>query len=202
MRHFIFSLLIAGVVAQGGSTPPTSPSPSGPYTSQVPNIDVCGSAQGGVKCPGAGSNGYFYRCCSSAGHCGPKNDVCVALVSYRCPSHSTDARLFRSKTRPSTAVQAARAASAIVPSPRSPRHTLRPPPRLPTGAIPAARSSTPSVLLDSAALAATFVVQVLTSAVPPTGANLSGVLARVPRCCKVLVCGSCSGGIGERVGKD
>ncbi|KAI4112125.1 MAG: hypothetical protein LQ339_000133 [Xanthoria mediterranea] len=59
----------------GGSTPPTSPSPSGPYTSQVPNIDVCGSAQGGVKCPGAGSNGYFYRCCSSAGHCGPKNDI-------------------------------------------------------------------------------------------------------------------------------
>lgn len=85
MRHFIFSLLIAGVVAQGGSTPPTSPSPSGPYTSQVPNIDVCGSAQGGVKCPGAGSNGYFYRCCSSAGHCGPKNDVCVALSLLPLP---------------------------------------------------------------------------------------------------------------------
>ncbi|CAL8574401.1 hypothetical protein XPA_000361 [Xanthoria parietina] len=65
----------AGSSCAGGSTPPTSPSPSGPYTSQVPNIDVCGSAQGGVKCPGAGSNGYFYRCCSSAGHCGPKNDI-------------------------------------------------------------------------------------------------------------------------------
>ncbi|KAL8809493.1 MAG: hypothetical protein Q9200_003361 [Gallowayella weberi] len=70
----IFSLLIAGVAAQGGTTPPPT-SPSGPYTSQVPNIDVCGSAQGGVKCPGAGTNGYFYRCCSSAGHCGPKNDI-------------------------------------------------------------------------------------------------------------------------------
>lgn len=28
-----------------------------------------------MKCPGAGSNGYFYRCCSPFGHCGPKNDV-------------------------------------------------------------------------------------------------------------------------------
>ncbi|ORY59652.1 uncharacterized protein BCR38DRAFT_445136 [Pseudomassariella vexata] len=45
------------------------------FASQVPNIDVCGSAQGGVSCPGAGINSYFYRCCSSAGHCGPKNDI-------------------------------------------------------------------------------------------------------------------------------
>ncbi|KAK3215306.1 hypothetical protein GRF29_19g2816847 [Pseudopithomyces chartarum] len=46
-----------------------------PYESQVPVIDVCGNAQGGVSCPGAGLGGYFYRCCSSAGHCGPKNDI-------------------------------------------------------------------------------------------------------------------------------
>lgn len=46
-----------------------------PYVSQIPIIDVCGNAQGGVSCPGAGLGGYFYRCCSSAGHCGPKNDI-------------------------------------------------------------------------------------------------------------------------------
>ncbi|KAH7052153.1 hypothetical protein B0J12DRAFT_65337 [Macrophomina phaseolina] len=45
------------------------------FATTVPNIDVCGHAQGGVTCPGAGLNGYFYRCCSSAGHCGPKNDI-------------------------------------------------------------------------------------------------------------------------------
>ncbi|KAL8966135.1 MAG: hypothetical protein Q9197_006157, partial [Variospora fuerteventurae] len=56
----------------GSTTTPTNP--SNPYVSAVPEIDVCGSGQGGVRCPGAGSNGYFYRCCSSAGHCGPKND--------------------------------------------------------------------------------------------------------------------------------
>ncbi|KAL9053213.1 MAG: hypothetical protein Q9206_004020 [Seirophora lacunosa] len=53
----------------------TTTTPSNPYLSTVPDIDVCGSGQGGVRCPGAGSNGYFYRCCSSAGHCGPKNDI-------------------------------------------------------------------------------------------------------------------------------
>ncbi|KAL8711158.1 MAG: hypothetical protein Q9220_004303 [cf. Caloplaca sp. 1 TL-2023] len=53
----------------------TTTTPSNPYISTVPNIDVCGSAKGGVQCPGAGSNQYFYRCCSSAGHCGPKNDI-------------------------------------------------------------------------------------------------------------------------------
>lgn len=52
------------------------------YASAVPNIDVCGHAVGGVSCPGAGvspasSNlpGYYYRCCSSSGHCGPKNNI-------------------------------------------------------------------------------------------------------------------------------
>ena len=49
---------------------------TGVYASKVPNIDVCGAGPGGVSCPGAGMNGYFYRCCSSAGHCGPKNNVC------------------------------------------------------------------------------------------------------------------------------
>jgi hypothetical protein len=52
---------------------PTSPATGFPQS--VPVIDVCGRAQGGVTCPGAGANGYFYRCCSSAGHCGPKNDI-------------------------------------------------------------------------------------------------------------------------------
>ncbi|KAK7180103.1 hypothetical protein DPSP01_011158 [Paraphaeosphaeria sporulosa] len=50
-------------------------STSAPYASKIPVIDVCGHAQGGVSCPGAGLGGYFYRCCSSAGHCGPKNDI-------------------------------------------------------------------------------------------------------------------------------
>ena len=51
------------------------------YVSTVPNIDVCGHAVGGVSCPGAGVPpsphvpGYFYRCCSSGGHCGPKNNI-------------------------------------------------------------------------------------------------------------------------------
>jgi len=41
----------------------------------VPEIDVCGSASGGVRCPGVGPGGYYYRCCSSVGHCGPKNPI-------------------------------------------------------------------------------------------------------------------------------
>lgn len=53
--------------------PATSPATT--FPTAVPEIDVCGHAQGGVTCPGAGANGYFYRCCSSAGHCGPKNDI-------------------------------------------------------------------------------------------------------------------------------
>lgn len=56
------------------STPPSSTSQK-PYASSIPNIDVCGHAQGGVSCPGAGQNSYFYRCCSSEGHCGPKNNI-------------------------------------------------------------------------------------------------------------------------------
>lgn len=52
----------------------TSPAQTG-FPTAVPVIDVCGHAQGGVTCPGAGADGYFYRCCSSAGHCGPKNDI-------------------------------------------------------------------------------------------------------------------------------
>ncbi|KAF2027541.1 hypothetical protein EK21DRAFT_102496 [Setomelanomma holmii] len=50
-------------------------SPATTFPTAVPEIDVCGHAQGGVTCPGAGANGYFYRCCSSVGHCGPKNDI-------------------------------------------------------------------------------------------------------------------------------
>ncbi|KAL8746273.1 MAG: hypothetical protein Q9184_007770 [Pyrenodesmia sp. 2 TL-2023] len=69
----------------------TTTTPSNPYASQVPSIDVCGSAQGGVKCPGAGSNGYFYRCCSSAGHCGPKNDVRLLCFS---PPNSVNIRIL------------------------------------------------------------------------------------------------------------
>lgn len=74
--HLILLFLLTVLLAQGGTSQP----PSGPYASTVPNIDVCGNAQGGVKCPGAGSNGYFYRCCSSAGHCGPKNDVRIKAL--------------------------------------------------------------------------------------------------------------------------
>ncbi|KAF1977808.1 hypothetical protein BU23DRAFT_550486 [Bimuria novae-zelandiae CBS 107.79] len=57
-------------------TSASKPSPTPPpFASQVPEIDVCGHAQGGVSCPGAGLGGYFYRCCSAAGHCGPKNEI-------------------------------------------------------------------------------------------------------------------------------
>lgn len=60
-----------------GATPTTlaTSKPTSTFPSKVPEIDVCGSAQGGVTCPGVGTNKYFYRCCSSAGHCGPKNDI-------------------------------------------------------------------------------------------------------------------------------
>ncbi|PVI06024.1 carbohydrate-binding module family 18 protein [Periconia macrospinosa] len=57
------------------TSPPTSAPAATVFPAAVPEIDVCGAAQGGVTCPGAGANGYFYRCCSSAGHCGPKNDI-------------------------------------------------------------------------------------------------------------------------------
>ncbi|MCJ1466389.1 hypothetical protein MMC07_005008 [Pseudocyphellaria aurata] len=56
--------------------PSTTPSSGGKtYESSIPVIDVCGHAEGGVSCPGAGTNGYYYRCCSSGGHCGPKNNI-------------------------------------------------------------------------------------------------------------------------------
>ncbi|KAF1962722.1 hypothetical protein CC80DRAFT_487211, partial [Byssothecium circinans] len=60
-----------GSTASATTAAPTSP----PFATGVPAIDVCGASEGGVTCPGAGINGYFYRCCSSAGHCGPKNDI-------------------------------------------------------------------------------------------------------------------------------
>ncbi|OCL05725.1 carbohydrate-binding module family 18 protein [Glonium stellatum] len=92
MRSFL--LVIASLAATGltqncgsscaqksaSTTAKPSPSPSpltstAAFASTIPEIDVCGSAKGGVSCPGAGRNGYFYRCCSAAGHCGPKNNI-------------------------------------------------------------------------------------------------------------------------------
>ncbi|OJD34379.1 carbohydrate-binding module family 18 protein [Diplodia corticola] len=62
--------------ASTGSTTTTSTTTAThTFATTVPDIDVCGHAQGGVACPGAGAQGYFYRCCSAAGHCGPKNDI-------------------------------------------------------------------------------------------------------------------------------
>jgi len=56
------------------STVSAHPSPSSPHAwpNVIPEIDVCGPSHG-VSCPGVGPGGYFYRCCSSKGHCGPKN---------------------------------------------------------------------------------------------------------------------------------
>ncbi|PSN69104.1 hypothetical protein BS50DRAFT_586455 [Corynespora cassiicola Philippines] len=64
----------AGSSCAGTGTSTTN-KPANTFAAEVPVIDVCGHAEGGVSCPGAGLNGYFYRCCSSAGHCGPKNDI-------------------------------------------------------------------------------------------------------------------------------
>lgn len=89
----------------------------------------------------------------------------------------------RSKTRPSTAEPAANPASAIVPSPRSPRHPLPLHPRPPTTARLAAPLSTPSVPLGCAAVEATFAVQGRITAALPIGASLSGVRALDRRCC-------------------
>jgi hypothetical protein len=50
------------------TTLPISQPTSTGFPSAVPEIDVCGAAVGGVTCPGVGANGYFYRCCSTAGH--------------------------------------------------------------------------------------------------------------------------------------
>lgn len=67
------------------TTSSTKPSSTSAYVSSIPNIDVCGSAAGGVRCPGAGTNGYFYRCCSNHGHCGPKNDVLLPSIAKSLP---------------------------------------------------------------------------------------------------------------------
>jgi basic endochitinase B len=58
----------------GAGSPCISSSTAPPYTSDLPEIDTC-DGPSGISCPGAGAEGYFYRCCSSAGHCGPKNNL-------------------------------------------------------------------------------------------------------------------------------
>ncbi|KAF2447347.1 carbohydrate-binding module family 18 protein [Karstenula rhodostoma CBS 690.94] len=87
--------------------------PPSPYASTIPIIDICGHAQGGISCPGAGPSGYFYRCCSSAGHCGPKNNIqdqelyCGAGCQGgfgKCDSVAKPAMLTGRPGRPGTAV--------------------------------------------------------------------------------------------------
>jgi len=56
------------------STIKTSTTSAPPSQSTIPVIDTCGVGSG-QRCPGVGTNGYYYRCCSSAGHCGPKNPI-------------------------------------------------------------------------------------------------------------------------------
>ncbi|TGZ76167.1 hypothetical protein EX30DRAFT_375746 [Ascodesmis nigricans] len=65
----------------GGPSAPSSCRPSTTATtspttfpSTIPAIDVCGGSTG-VTCSGVGPEGYFYRCCSTHGHCGPKNSL-------------------------------------------------------------------------------------------------------------------------------
>ena len=162
---------------------------SDPYASTVPNIDVCGHAQGGVSCPGAGIDKYFYRCCSSHGHCGPKNNVSFFPLSspislaqpplthnpYR--PHLTDPAFpspNRSKTKPSTAAPAAKPASATAP-PTARNHTTRPlPSRQPARVIRAAPSRTPSVRPGSAAPGAISAAPGRISVVRPIGARSLG----------------------------
>lgn len=66
-----------------------------------------------MSCPGAGQNSYFYRCCSSNGHCGPKNNVsrsralsCIfasTTTPHACPHHDlTSALSVPSLQTPST----------------------------------------------------------------------------------------------------
>jgi hypothetical protein len=88
------------------TTQPTSPATT--FPTAVPEIDVCGHAQGGVTCPGAGANGYFYRCCSSAGHC--KNTAPKTTTTFNTNEAQADPRMI-SKTRTSTAETAARPVS-------------------------------------------------------------------------------------------
>lgn len=113
------------------TTSSTNHSSTSAYISSIPNIDVCGSASGGVSCPGAGTNVYFYRCCSSHGHCGPKNDVLLALSPIRPKKSSallTPHPPPSSKTNPSTAAPppAANRASATAP-PTAPLPPCPPP---------------------------------------------------------------------------
>lgn len=55
--------------AESSPTPPP-----GTFPSSIPVIDTCGGTTG-TSCTPVGPGGYFYRCCSSAGHCGPKNPI-------------------------------------------------------------------------------------------------------------------------------
>ncbi|KAF1986334.1 carbohydrate-binding module family 18 protein [Aulographum hederae CBS 113979] len=78
-KHFITAHAWANITITSSIATATTASANATSTtqfaSQIPEIDVCGADSGGISCPGAGSNGYFYRCCSSAGHCGPKNNL-------------------------------------------------------------------------------------------------------------------------------
>ena len=51
-----------------------------PYASRIPDIDICGIGSDNVTCPGSGSNLYFYRCCSAAGHCGTNSPLPLRSV--------------------------------------------------------------------------------------------------------------------------
>lgn len=75
---------VTGVVAQRCATTvrvtsvvyvtsTVAPQPTPTFMNTIPEIDVCGANSNHISCPGAGPGGYYYRCCSSAGHCGPKN---------------------------------------------------------------------------------------------------------------------------------
>ncbi|KAF2749026.1 carbohydrate-binding module family 18 protein [Sporormia fimetaria CBS 119925] len=72
VRHVLENL---GGTPTSSRPPPASTSPPGSFPSVIPAIDTCGTNGGGVSCPGVGTNGYYYRCCSPAGHCGPKNPI-------------------------------------------------------------------------------------------------------------------------------
>jgi len=54
-------------------TTTTSNPPTQTWMTTIPHIDVCGRGTDNIRCPGAGVGGYYYRCCSGNGHCGPKN---------------------------------------------------------------------------------------------------------------------------------
>lgn len=67
------TIKVTSIVYVTSTVKPPATATTKAWMSTIPEIDVCGAGSGGVSCPGAGSGGYFYRCCSSAGHCGPKN---------------------------------------------------------------------------------------------------------------------------------